>query len=72
MVLGAGGAARGVAWALRRAGHEVIILSRKPEQASMLAGALGAYAGTLDRMTLESATGRGGAARELHARRDVA
>ncbi len=55
IVLGAGGAARGVAWALRRAGHEVIILSRKPEQASALAGALGAYSGPLDRMTLESA-----------------
>ncbi len=55
VVLGAGGAARGVAWALRRAGHEVVILSRKPEQASVLAGALGAYAGALDRMTLESA-----------------
>ena len=55
VVLGAGGAARGVAWALRRAGHEVIILSRKPEQASALAGALGAYSGPLDRITLESA-----------------
>ncbi|MEP6774228.1 MAG: shikimate dehydrogenase [Chloroflexota bacterium] len=55
VVLGAGGAARGVAWALRRAGHEVIILSRKPDQASVLAGALGAYAGTLDQATLESA-----------------
>jgi shikimate dehydrogenase len=55
VVLGAGGAARGVAWALRRAGHEVIILSRKPEQASALAGTLGAYAGPLDRLTLESA-----------------
>jgi shikimate dehydrogenase len=55
VVLGAGGAARGVAWALRQAGHEVIILSRKPEQASALAGALGAYSGPLDRITLESA-----------------
>jgi shikimate dehydrogenase len=53
VVLGAGGAARGVAWALRRAGHEVIILSRKPEQASMLATRLGARAGVLDQGTLE-------------------
>jgi shikimate dehydrogenase len=55
VVMGAGGAARGVAWALRRAGHEVTILSRKPEQASVLAGRLGARAGTLDQATLESA-----------------
>jgi shikimate dehydrogenase len=55
VVLGAGGAARGVAWALRRAGHEVTILSRKPEQAGVLAGKLGAHAGALDRITLENA-----------------
>jgi shikimate dehydrogenase len=54
VVLGAGGAARGVAWALRRTGHEVIILSRKPEQASSLAEKLGAHAGVLDRTTLET------------------
>ena len=72
VVLGAGGAARGVAWALRQAGHEVIILSRKPEQASVLAGGLGATQALWMRITLESALEGAAAARELHARRDVA
>ncbi|HST03626.1 MAG TPA: shikimate dehydrogenase [Chloroflexia bacterium] len=53
VVLGAGGAARGVAWALRQAGHRVIILSRKPEQAREVAEAIGVEAGLLDAETLE-------------------
>ena len=57
VVLGAGGAARGVAWVLARVGHEVVVLSRKPEQAQALAEALGAGvgAGTLDGGTLAGA-----------------
>jgi shikimate dehydrogenase len=41
VLLGSGGAARAVAWALWQAGHEVLVLSRRPEQAARLAGALG-------------------------------
>jgi len=61
VLLGAGGAARAVAWALLRAGHEVRILSRRPEQSSSLAGALRAGAaspvkhGMLDASTLTGA-----------------
>ncbi|MFL5734078.1 MAG: shikimate dehydrogenase [Chloroflexia bacterium] len=40
VLLGAGGAARAVAWALARIGCEVIILSRRREQAESLAAAL--------------------------------
>lgn len=40
VLLGAGGAARAVAWALSQAGHEVHILSRRREQAASLAQAL--------------------------------
>jgi shikimate dehydrogenase len=61
VLLGAGGAARGVAWALSRAGHEVCILARRPEQASALAEALSAgtpspvQQATLDAPTLSRA-----------------
>lgn len=40
VIMGAGGAARGVAWALASEGHEVLILSRKPEQAKKIASSL--------------------------------
>jgi shikimate dehydrogenase len=40
VLLGAGGAARAVAWALTRMGSEVTIFSRRPEQAESLARAL--------------------------------
>jgi shikimate dehydrogenase len=53
VVLGAGGAARGVAWALGQAGHEVTILSRKPEQAREVAETIGVEAGLLDAETLQ-------------------
>jgi shikimate dehydrogenase len=53
VVLGAGGAARGVAWALGQAGHRVTILSRKPEQAREVAKTIGVEAGLLDAETLQ-------------------
>ena len=40
VLLGAGGAARAVAVALARAGHDVAVLARRPEQAESLARAL--------------------------------
>ena len=40
VLLGAGGAARAVAWALARMGCEVVVLSRRSEQAEALARAL--------------------------------
>lgn len=40
VLLGAGGAARSVAWALSRKGYEVLILSRDPEQAEQVAKSL--------------------------------
>ncbi|MEA2575399.1 MAG: shikimate dehydrogenase [Chloroflexia bacterium] len=40
VLLGAGGAARSVAWALSREGHSVLILSRDPEQAEQVAKSL--------------------------------
>jgi shikimate dehydrogenase len=40
VILGAGGAARAVAWALASARHDVCLLSRKPEQAERVAAAL--------------------------------
>ena len=44
LVLGAGGAARAAAWALREAGAEVTIWNRTPERATRLAGELGVQA----------------------------
>lgn len=41
LVLGAGGAARAAAWALREAGAEVAVWNRTPERAAALAGELG-------------------------------
>ncbi|MDQ3928661.1 MAG: shikimate dehydrogenase [Chloroflexota bacterium] len=40
VLLGAGGAARSVAWALSREGHSVLILSRDPEQAEQVVRSL--------------------------------
>ena len=40
VLLGAGGAARSVAWALSRKGYEVLILSRDPEQSEAVAKSL--------------------------------
>lgn len=40
VLLGAGGAARSVAWALSRKGYEVLILSRDPEQSEQVAKSL--------------------------------
>ena len=59
VLLGAGGAARAVAYALSRAGYPVIILSRRPEQASQLAESLccrdnGITGGSLERAELEA------------------
>lgn len=44
MILGAGGAARGVALALRREGAQVAISARRPEAAHLVADAIGAEA----------------------------
>jgi shikimate dehydrogenase len=44
MVLGAGGAARAVVWALSRAGAEVSVWNRTPERAESLCGELGGSA----------------------------
>jgi shikimate dehydrogenase len=44
VVLGAGGAARAIAWALREAGAEVRIMNRTPDKAAMLAAEFGAEA----------------------------
>ena len=41
LVLGAGGAGRAAAWALREAGAEVSVWNRTPERASALAGEIG-------------------------------
>ena len=46
VVVGAGGAARAAAWALRGAGAIVEISARRPERARLLASALGASTGT--------------------------
>jgi shikimate dehydrogenase len=60
VLLGAGGAARAVAWALAQAGHDVLVLARRPEQAEALAAALRSPAGVapahgdLDSATLDS------------------
>ena len=43
VVLGAGGAARAVAYALASAGHSVLVLARRPQQAAELAGALAPF-----------------------------
>jgi shikimate dehydrogenase len=40
IVLGAGGASRAVAWALASTGHDLLILSRRPEQAEVVANCL--------------------------------
>ena len=61
VLLGAGGAARAIAWALLQAGHDVVVLSRRTEQAGSLADALavGVAAsvrpGTLDAPSLAGA-----------------
>ncbi|MDQ6695518.1 MAG: shikimate dehydrogenase [Chloroflexota bacterium] len=49
VLLGAGGAARAVAWALRQAGHKVNILSRNPRQAEAIATSLQRYHPALNR-----------------------
>jgi shikimate dehydrogenase len=59
LLLGAGGAARAVAFALSRAGHPVVILSRRLEQAAHLAASLPwqntkISSGPLDRITLDA------------------
>lgn len=46
LVLGAGGAGRAAAWALRTAGAQVSVWNRTPERAAELAGALGVRAVT--------------------------
>jgi len=47
LVLGAGGAGRAAAWALRTAGADVSVWNRTPERARELAGALGVRAVTV-------------------------
>jgi shikimate dehydrogenase len=59
LILGAGGAARAVAFALSRAGHPVVILSRRPEQASRLVASLRCHnaeigSGPLNQPTLDT------------------
>ncbi len=59
LLVGAGGAARAVAFALSRAGHPVVILSRRPEQAAHLAASLPCQnaeisVGSLDQTTLDT------------------
>lgn len=60
VMLGSGGAARAVAWALATAGHNVRVLARNAEQAASLANSLQASAhldiryGSLDEATLSS------------------
>jgi len=54
VLLGAGGAARAVAFALARAGHPVLILSRRPEQAARLAEALCLPAAKVDIALLQA------------------
>jgi shikimate dehydrogenase len=59
VLLGAGGAARAVAYALSRAGHPVTILSRRPEQAARLAESLSCHdhriaSGLLEQAALEA------------------
>jgi shikimate dehydrogenase len=64
VLLGAGGAARAVAWALARAGHEVLVLSRRAEQSEQLVRTLALTAGViirhgcLDSLTLGKALNR--------------
>ena len=61
VLLGAGGSCRAVAWALARTGHDLLILSRKPEQAAQLACALQEHVpariehGPLDTITINRA-----------------
>jgi shikimate dehydrogenase len=40
ILIGAGGASRAVAWALASAGHDLLILSRRPDQAEVVATSL--------------------------------
>ncbi len=56
-VVGAGGAARAVVYALRRAGVEVLVLNRTPSRAAALAGRFGAGHAGLDRRGLEAMAG---------------
>jgi shikimate dehydrogenase len=61
VLLGAGGAARAVAYALASAGHSVLVLARRSQQAEQLAGELAPFVplpirhGRLDRPKLEEA-----------------
>jgi shikimate dehydrogenase len=59
LVLGAGGAARAAAWALREAGSEVTVWNRTAERAEALARELGVSAGTADAELLVNATSVG-------------
>jgi shikimate dehydrogenase len=59
LVLGAGGAARAAAWALREAGSEVTIWNRTAERAEALAAELGVSAGRADAELLVNATSVG-------------
>jgi len=59
LVLGAGGAARAAAWALREAGSEVTIWNRTARRAETLARELGVGAGTADAELLVNATSVG-------------
>lgn len=57
IVLGAGGAARAVAWALAQAGHSVLLLARNGEQAAFLSQTLRASSGcTIQHCSLDTAT----------------
>jgi shikimate dehydrogenase len=59
LVLGAGGAARAAAWALREAGAEVTIWNRTARRAEALAKELGVGAGSADAELLVNATSVG-------------
>jgi shikimate dehydrogenase len=64
LVLGAGGAGRAAAWALREAGADVAVWNRTPERAAELAGDLGvehvAQPGSADMLVNATAVGLGG------------
>jgi shikimate dehydrogenase len=59
LILGAGGAARAAAWALRDAGVDVSVWNRTPQRAQALATELGVRAGAQDAELLVNATSIG-------------
>ncbi|MEO8287408.1 MAG: shikimate dehydrogenase [Chloroflexota bacterium] len=58
VVLGAGGSARAVAWALAGAGHNVTVMSRRAEQANEVAALLSGGDGAITSAAFDTATMR--------------